>query len=134
MRGGMDVDGAMDFLRAYWACVAAQDAEGLASYFWPDAEIFWHCTNERFTVQSFIQANCTYPGRWRGEVERVARDGELLVAAVRVWSDEASFHVCAFLRLEAGRSRRIDEYWGDDGEPPAWRRALRLGSPIRPEA
>ena len=27
----MDVDGAMDFLRAYWACVAAQDAEGAAA-------------------------------------------------------------------------------------------------------
>lgn len=24
----------------------------------------------------------------------------------------------------------IDEYWGDDGLPPQWRRELGLGSPI----
>lgn len=119
------------FAEAYWTCVAAQDRARLAGYFWPDAEICWHCTNERFTVQEFVRANCDYPGRWRGEVERVACEGTLLVTAVRVWTEGASFHVCAFLCLEEGRIRHIDEYWGDDGEAPAWRREMRLGRPIR---
>ena len=39
----------------------------------------------------------------------------------------------SFYRFEGGKIARMDEYWGDDGQPPAWRQALRLGRPIARE-
>ena len=46
-----------DFLNA----VLKQDAEQLRTYFSDSAYINWHCTNEHFTVEEYIQANCEYP-------------------------------------------------------------------------
>lgn len=43
----------------------------LKKFFNEDAYIDWHNTNERFTVDEFIEVNCTYPDKWGGEVERV---------------------------------------------------------------
>ncbi len=42
---------------AFWRDVLNQDREALPKWFTPDAEVFWHCTNERFTADEFIRAN-----------------------------------------------------------------------------
>ena len=42
--------------------VVEQNEQALYEYFTPDAQILWHCTNECFTAQEFIRANCEYPG------------------------------------------------------------------------
>ena len=118
------------FAEQYWACVAAQDRERLPQYFLSDAEVFWHCTNERFTVDAFVRVNCEYPGQWSGEVERVTGDEKQLVTVAHIWTLGASFHVCAFMQLEHEKIRRLDEYWADDGPAPAWRQELRIGRPI----
>lgn len=60
-------DGTLDitsFLTRYWADVAAQNAEELQKYFHPEACIRWHDSNEQFTVEEFITANCECPGSW----------------------------------------------------------------------
>ena len=118
-------------LTDYWRCVAAQDREALRAFFRPDAVVRWHCTNERFTVEEFLTANCDYPGDWRGEVERFVQAGDTAVTAARVWTGGMSFHVSSFFLMEGGQIRALDEYWGDDGPPPQWRRDLALGTPIR---
>lgn len=117
----------------FWRATLAQDAEAMRAFFHPDAEVRWHCTNERFSVEGFIRANCEYPGSWRGEIERAERMGDRIVSALRVWPEGggASFHVASFFQLEDGKIRRLDEYWADDGEAPEWRRALKLSAPIR---
>ena len=48
--------------------VLAQRADEIREYFHPDAYVNWHCSNEHFTVEEFIRANCEYPGDWDGEV------------------------------------------------------------------
>lgn len=122
-----------ELIKAYWRDVAAQDAAALAGYFAPDAAVLWHNTNERFTAEEFIRANCEYPGHWRGEVERVELGGETAVSVAHVWSADGSvsFHAVSFFAFTGDRIARIDEYWGDDGDAPDWRRALGLGTPIR---
>ena len=59
-----------DLVREFWREVAAQNEVSLRSYFSPDAIINWHNTNETFSVDEFIIANCEYPGngmvRWKG--------------------------------------------------------------------
>ena len=120
-------------ISAYWKDTLAQDRQAMTGYFRPDAVIRWHCTNEQFTVPEFIRANCEYPGEWDGKIERTERSGDLLVTAVNVYPKDrsASFHVVSFFRLQDGKIAALDEYWGDDGEPPAWRKNLGIGRTIR---
>lgn len=117
----------------FWRAVLAQDAEAIRPYFHTGAYVNWHCTNEHFTVEEFIRANCEYPGEWDGEVERVEDLGSLIVTVVRVYPADrsASFHVTSFFKVEDGKIAAADEYWADDGPAPAWRRELRIGRPIQ---
>lgn len=121
----------MDFY-SYWQATLRQDAAAMRPYFNEAAVINWPNTNEQFTPAEFIRANCEYPGRWGGAVERIEQLGSLTVTVTRVYGldGEPSFHVVSFFELEDGRISRLDEYWGDDGSAPQWRRDKMLGRPI----
>lgn len=121
----------------FWEAVLQQDAEKMRTYFKENAYVNWHCTNEHFSVEEYIRANCEYPGAWDGRIERVETTGDLTIVVVRVFTcDKAlSFHVVSFMRMEEGLISSLDEYWGDDGPAPQWRREKKIGSVIKkPEA
>ena len=117
------------FLRA----VLSQDRAALRGYFADDAYINWHCTNERFTVEEYIKANCDYPGDWDGEVERIEQAGDLLITVTHVFPRDksSSFHVVSFIRINNEKIQAMDEYWADDGDAPLWRQEMNIGGPIR---
>ena len=84
--------------------VLAQDEPEIRAYFAPDAYVNWHCTNEHFTVDEFITANCEYPGEWDGVVERIETLDGLTVTVTHVYpKDRSSAHVTSFLRTENDR-------------------------------
>ena len=58
-------------IQKFWDAVLRQDADSIRECFHPDAWVNWHNTNEHFTVEEFIRANCEYPGEWDGEVEQI---------------------------------------------------------------
>ncbi len=120
-------------IRGFWKAVLAQDATAIRKYFSKSAYINWHCTNEHFTVDEFILANCKYPGNWDGTVERIETSGDRIITVTRVFAKhtDISFHVTSFIRTEDDAIVSIDEYWGDDGNPPQWRRDMHIGAPIR---
>ena len=120
-------------IRAFWSAVLSQDRKALPEYFCRGAVIRWHCSNERFTVEEYVRANCDYPGQWAGEIERIERTDGTVITAVRVFPKDgsASFHVTSFLRLRDDRIQELDEYWADDGEAPEWRRQMNIGAPVR---
>lgn len=120
-------------IQDFWDAVLRQDAERMRAYLWDNAYVNWHCTNERFTVEEYIRANCEYPGDWDGVIERTETIGDLTVTAVNVYAKDrsVSFHVVSFLKIEKDRIRFLDEYWGDDGVPPRWRQEMNIGVPIR---
>ena len=120
-----DIDG---FFRA----VLEQDAERLRGFFHTDAYVNWHCTDEHFTAEEYIRANCEYPGEWDGTIERVERAGSTVIMAARVFPKDrsASFHVVTFLLMDGENIRSMDEYWADDGEAPQWRQTMNIGRPI----
>ena len=117
----------------FWNAILAQKAEEIPPYFMKDAVINWHCSNERFTVEEFVRANCDYPGDWAGEVERICEIPEGLVTVTRVFPKDqsASFHVTSFLTLLDDKIKQMDEYWADDGSAPRWRQEMKIGAPIR---
>lgn len=120
-------------LQTFWKAVLAQDADAIRKYFAEGAVINWHCTNERFTVEEYLRANCEYPGKWGGEVERIEQVGGLWITVTRVWPTDksCSFHVASFLQTAGDRITALDEYWADDGIPPQWRLEKRIGRAIR---
>ena len=117
----------------FWKDILEQNEKALPDYFHPDAVIRWHCTNEKFTVNEFIRANCEYPGSWDGEIERIESLGSKLITAINVYPRDrsASFHVVSFFELKDGLIMSLDEYWSDDGEAPSWRKEMGVGKPIR---
>ena len=118
----------------YWHQVARQDASTLRAYFAPDAIINWHNTNEQFSVDEFLVANCEYPGSWYGRVERIeVVSDDVLVAVAFVWTAEErlSCHAVSFFQFRGDKIVRIDEYWGDNGMPPEWRLNKGIGKAIR---
>lgn len=120
-------------VHAFFHAVLVQDAQALRAFFHADARVEWPCSNERFTLEEYIRANCEYPGDWDGAVERVSRTDDEIIMACRVTPKDrsASFHVVSFLRMREGKIAHMTEYWADDGPAPAWRQEMRIGSPIR---
>lgn len=116
----------------FWQAVVRQDTRQLEEYFAPDAQVRWHNTNECFTADEFVRANCAYPNQWGGEVERMETYGDLIITVTRVYAQDGSgsFHAVSFIRLRDDRICSIDEYWGEDGPAPGWRAAMQLGCPI----
>ena len=120
-------------IRAYWKAVLDQNAEAMRGFLDPAAVIRWPNTNEQFTAEEFIRANCAYPNDWVGEVEMLREDGELTITVTHVCAADMplSFHAISFFTVRAGRIAAVEEYWSDDGEAPKWRRDMKIGKPIR---
>ncbi len=120
-------------IHAFMAAVAAQDAQGMRRFLHPEAQIHWHNSNECFTAEEYIRANCEYPGSWLGQVERLEQAGDLSIAVTHIWAPEGSpsFRSISFIRVQDDRIIALDEYWSEDGPPPAWRQAIGIGRAIR---
>lgn len=122
-------------IESFWKAVLEQNAEALKGCFIENAYVNWHNTNEHFTAEEFIRANCEYPGEWAGEIQRKEVVGDLIITVTHVYScgrdSTLSFHVTSFIRVDDGKIASIDEYWGDDGEPPQWRINKNIGTPIK---
>lgn len=120
-------------VQSFWQDILQQNRDALPSYYCGSAIIRWHCTNEQFTVQEFIKANCDYPGVWDGKIERVDEYGDQIVTVVNVFPKDksASFHVVSFIVVKDDKILTLDEYWADNGEAPDWRKKLGIGKPIQ---
>ena len=85
-------------LHEFWRATLAQDAARMREFFHPDAYVNWHNSNEHFTVEEFIRANCEYPGAWDGAIKRIEQAGDLFITATHVYSRDGalSFHVVSY--------------------------------------
>jgi len=117
----------------FWEDVIEQNTIRLQTYFETNAIINWHNTNESFTPEEYIIANCEYPGKWCGEVEKLETVDDLAISVTRVWllDNSASFHATSFIRFCGEKIISIDEYWGDDGIAPQWRQDKKIGKSIK---
>ncbi len=120
-------------IQAFWEAVLAQKEHEIRKYFHKEAYINWRCTNEHFTVDEFMIANCEYPGDWDGEIERIETLNDLIITVVRVYpkNQAASFHVTSFFKIKDDKIQAVDEYWADDGNAPKWRIEKQIGKKIR---
>lgn len=122
-----------EWLLSFWRDVAEQNKTALKTYFTPDAYVRWNDTNEQFSVEEYIVANCEYPGEWRGEVERIVLTGDLAVTVTRVWLSDgsATFHAVSFFEFQEEKIAVLNEYWSHDSSVPQWRLEKHIGRPIK---
>jgi len=120
-------------IKAFFQAVIAQDEAALRAFFHPLAVVRWHTSNECFSAEEYIRANCVYPGLWDGEIEKCMYCADTTIIAARVFPRDKSacFHVVSFIRVENDKIIEMDEYWSDDAPPPAWRTEMHIGKPIR---
>ena len=120
-------------IEQFWKAVLAQDEREIRKYFHAEAYINWHCTNEHFTVDEYIIANCEYPGEWDGIVERVEIVNNLIITVVRIYPKDrsVSFHVTSFIQTKNNKITTMDEYYADDGIAPQWRLDKHIGTSIK---
>lgn len=111
----------------------AQNAVMIKKYFHDNAYINWHNSNEQFTVDEFIRANCEYPGYWEGEVKRTEEFENLIVTVtfVKMKNKDVSFYAVSFFKISEDKILSLDEYWGDNGSPPLWRIEKNIGKKIK---
>jgi len=119
------------YIESFVQAVAKQNADALRKYFTTDAVICWHDSNEQFTVDEYIRANCEYPGDWNGEVQRVEKIEGGIVIVTKIFSNESTHLVTAFATLAEGKISRLDEYYSDCNEAPKWRKDMKIGKPIK---
>ncbi len=119
-------------IKQFWKAVLKQDETAIKVFFHDTAYVNWHCTNECFTVDEFIRANCEYPGDWDGNVERIECMDNLIITVTHVFPKDksSSFLVVSFFRIEDNKIMSVDEYWSDDGEAPSWRKEMHIGRSI----
>lgn len=119
-------------LQGYWNATLKQQPDEMRAFFQKDAFVNWHNTNEHFTVDEFIKANCEYPGEWDGKIERIVEKENLIITVVHVFScdKKISFHVTSFIQIRDKKIVSIDEYWSEDGTAPQWRLDKHIGTSI----
>lgn len=119
-------------LQGYWNATLKQQPDEMRAFFQEDAFVNWHNTNEHFTVDEFIKANCEYPGEWDGKIERIVEKENLIITVVHVFScdKKISFHVTSFIQIRDKKIVSIDEYWSEDGTAPQWRLDKHIGTSI----
>jgi len=84
----------------------------------------WPQTQERFSRDSFIAMNASYPGRWRLKLMRVEETAEGAVSVIHVTSENAKIghYATTFYRFEGDLIDSIEAYWAAEEPGPEWRR------------
>ena len=120
-------------IHEFWKAVLGQDEHEIRKYFSEDSFINWHCTNEHFSLDEYIIANCEYPGKWDGVIERIEEMGDVLVTVVKVYPKDksVSFHVTSFIKTVNDKIISMDEYWAEDSNAPQWRVDKHIGTAIK---
>ena len=123
----MDKNQTIKFLQDFWVCVVSQEKDALSHYFQESAVIRWHATNEEFTLEEYLIANCEYPGDWDVEIIEVFGEYNHYITVVKVFSDDLSCFVTSIFQLKDDRIISLDEYYADVANPPEWRQQMKLG-------
>ncbi len=108
----------------FWRLIDQADFDGLGAVLAPDATVRLPNTRELFqSPAAYIAFNKAYPGRWHAKVERQDEAGDRIITTVMIWSEEGgpSFFVTSYFTVQDGLIQAIDEYWGENSEPPARR-------------
>ena len=114
--------------------IVSKNAEAIKPYFTPDAIICWHDSNEQFTLEEFIKANCEYPSTWTCSVERIEKLERGFAITAQLNHPEDGFYVkyVGFIELnDKCLVQKLDEWFVAIEDVPQWRKDMKIGRPIQ---
>ena len=98
-----------------------QEWDKLLEFFDYDAQIYWPNTNERFSVEKFVEINRNYPGDWRVNIKKILNSYNTVISVVGLTDGQKSLHAISFFYFVEGFVASLEEYWSEDGSPPDFR-------------
>ena len=117
-------------VRALWAHFQSRDWAAARALLRDDASMHWPSSGEHFDdADAVIQVQRIYPEGWTIHVVSVdeLKNGDVH-SIVEVVHPPMRFQANSRFQIDAGRIRRITEYWGMVETPPDWRTAEAIGA------
>jgi len=118
---------AVAVVRAFWALMASNDFTAVGEVLADDFVLEWPQTRERIRGRAnFARMNAEYPaqGRWTFRIDRLFGDGSQVVSDVAISDGAMHARALSFFTVEAGRIRRVVEYWPEPYAAPTNRAHL----------
>ena len=114
-------------VRRFWALMASNDFVSVGEVLSDDFFVDWPQSRERVRGRdNFARMNAEYPasGPWRFEIHRLFGDATQVASDVGITDGTLQARALSFFTVEAGRIRRIVEYWPEPYPAPANRAHL----------
>ncbi len=120
-------------IQAFITAVVTKNESEMRKFLADEVIVRWHNTNEEFTLEEYLQANCAYPGDWVGNVERIIPTDDGCVAIIKILSNDAlvQFHQISVVTMQDEKIVALDEYYSEDGVAPQWRLDMNIGNAIQ---
>ncbi len=120
-------------IQAFISAVVTKNESEMRKFLADEVIVRWHNTNEEFTLEEYLQANCAYPGDWVGNVERIIPTDDGCVAIIKILSSDAlvQFHQISVVTMQDEKIVALDEYYSEDGVAPQWRLDMNIGRVIQ---
>ncbi|MGL5624588.1 hypothetical protein, partial [Cetobacterium sp.] len=97
-----------------------ENKEILRKYFDENASILWYETNEKFTLEEYLQVNSEYPDEWIGEIKRIEEKNDLIIFVGEVKPKDNSFccYCTSFVKIKDNKILSLEEFWTKVSSPP----------------
>jgi hypothetical protein len=106
-------------IRRYWEAADRRNWDIFAGFLHEQVEYTLPQTRERVRGRTaFTEFNASFPGDWRIEVQSVTADDRTAVSKITFRCDGKEETGISFFEFDAGRIRRITEYWPAPYHPP----------------
>ncbi|MFB2874813.1 nuclear transport factor 2 family protein [Aeromonas jandaei] len=113
-------------VEAYWQAMQSNDFARAARWLGDEFVCDWPQSGERILGRcNFVEINRRYPaaGPWSFTIVRLLAQGDEVVSEVQITDGVVHARAITFHRVEGDRIVQQTEYWPEQYESPAWRRA-----------
>ena len=117
---------AKEIVRHFWHTMGSNDFTAASECLTEDYELLWPQSSERIVGRAnFAALNTNYPahGIWKFTINSLVAEENTVVSDVSVTDGVVHARVITFSTLHNGLIAHQTEFWPDEYEAPAWRKA-----------
>lgn len=111
-------------VRKFWMYIGEAFFDNAGELMTEDAIVWLPNSREVFRGRDkFVKFNKKYPGRWYISIEKMMSKGDTVISIIKVEAEDksSSLYATSVVIFKNNLINEMVEYWGDNGEPPAWR-------------
>ncbi len=111
-------------VRDYWVYLSEQKFHEAGALMAKNAIVKEPNTREIYVnAQDYVRLNEEYPGNWKASIEKLVSIDDLVISVVKLEDSEQqiSMYATSFFIVKDELITELEQYWGDNGEPPDWR-------------